>query len=160
MAHTDKDLPERVKALHDPAAAEHHAVGCPNDPLGRATRVLSVPYEAEDERTEWRISPLTGLGYAKRVTVTVTAYRREVRDVARECDIASPQGLCGRWQPYRHHCDPSADDRRNAYYGPERAHVRGMLRAAAREYNAHGDTDVEPEPRQHRHGPWRHGYWD
>jgi hypothetical protein len=38
------------------------------------------------------------------------------------------------------------------YYGPERARVRDTLRAARRDYNAHGDTDIEPFPRQHRHG--------
>lgn len=46
------------------------------------------------------------------------------------------------------------------WYRPERAHVRVSLLNAARDWNMHGDTDVEPNPRQHRRGPWTGGFWD
>jgi hypothetical protein len=37
------------------------------------------------------------------------------------------------------------------FYGPDRARVRDTLRAARRDYNTHGVTDIEPFPRPHRH---------
>ena len=41
-------------------------------------------------------------------------------------------------------------DRRRAE-GRARTRTRDVLRAAAAEWNAYGDTDVEPEPTRHRH---------
>lgn len=55
---------------------------------------------------------------------------------------------------------PGRQDRRDLWFGPERASVRDQLAAARRDYNAYGDTDVEPEPRQHRHAIWGGGWWD
>lgn len=160
MAHTDKDAPQRVRDFYAEDASERHAVGCPNDPLGRTLRAVAVPYLDIVQRDDIRISPTTGLPYAKRIEAEVTRYRREYVEVTHECDIDSVNGLCSRRSPYRYHCEVTAADRRLAYYGPERAYARVMLSNAVRDYNTHGDTDIEPEPIRHRHGPWRHGYWD
>lgn len=46
---------------------------------------------------------------------------------------------------------PNHEDRRLYYHGPERRRTRDSLRDAARDWNANGDTDVEPDTRQHRH---------
>lgn len=82
----------------------------------------------------------------------------------RPCDIDDLVGIGCLWVPdgwpWRRYWTPSREDRRKAYYGPERAHVRAVLRAAARGFNANGETDIEPGPRQHRHGVWRGGWWD
>lgn len=40
----------------------------------------------------------------------------------------------------------------HVWHNPERVRVRDVLRAAAAEYRGSGDTDLEPEPRQARHG--------
>lgn len=46
---------------------------------------------------------------------------------------------------------PSREDRRLYYNGPERRRTRDVLRDAARDWNANGDTDIELDTRQHRH---------
>lgn len=80
-----------------------------------------------------------------------------------ECDLDRPGGTCRWW----------VDDRDRAYYdrpdgpeihlrwfGPERAHVRTTLLAALRDYNTHGETDLEPDNRRTRGGTWAGGWWD
>jgi hypothetical protein len=49
---------------------------------------------------------------------------------------------------------------RHDWYAPERAYVRASLSDARRDYNANGETDVEPVGRQHRHGMWNGGWRD
>jgi hypothetical protein len=39
----------------------------------------------------------------------------------------------------------------HVWHNPERVRVRDTLHAAAAEYRATGDTDLEPDPRQARH---------
>lgn len=45
----------------------------------------------------------------------------------------------------------------HVWHNPERVRVRDLLRLAAAEHRGSGGTDVEPEPRQARHGA--HWYW-
>jgi hypothetical protein len=54
----------------------------------------------------------------------------------------------------------NAHDTHTFYYGPERARTRTALNAARRDYNTHGDTDVDVRTDQHRHTPWGGGWWD
>ena len=54
----------------------------------------------------------------------------------------------------------NAFDRHTNYYGPERARTRRALIEARRDYNTHGDTDVDVRTDQHHHAPWGGGYWD
>lgn len=81
----------------------------------------------------------------------------------RPCDLDARDGRCYRWDRNgtgRYYDDPSNAEIHLGYYGPERAHVRDLLRGAVREYNAHGETDLEPVTRQHRHTTWTGDYWD
>lgn len=58
--------------------------------------------------------------------------------------------------------DPPPDPvrRRLGWYKPERSHVRLVLLAAITDWNTNRDTDIEPDPRQHRHNMWAGGWWD
>ena len=48
--------------------------------------------------------------------------------------------------------------RDHVYTNPVRTREREILTEARKEWNGSGDTDLEPEPRQHRHGAaWL--YW-
>lgn len=88
---------------------------------------------------------------------TTTTTRRE--KVVRDCDLDTPGNPDGpRWRTCTY--DTVADFPNRCWDGPERAHVRDTLRAAAADYNAHGDTDIEPVTRQNRRSPWKGGYWD
>ena len=46
-----------------------------------------------------------------------------------------------RMRPYTH----------TTFYGPDRAQARDRARQAIADFRANGDTDIEPEKRQHRH---------
>lgn len=66
------------------------------------------------------------------------------------CDLYFDRGY--GWQVSKVYGDhPNREDRRLYYNGPERRRVRDVLHGAARDWNANGDTDVEPDTRQHRH---------
>lgn len=81
-----------------------------------------------------------------------------------DCGVNNPSrdGGCYRWDRDHH----AAWDLRpcNAMvlsmcHKPERTYVGAVLRAAMREYNLSGDTDLEPQLRQ-RHGAlWGGGYF-
>lgn len=69
----------------------------------------------------------------------------------RECDIDTRDGRCYRWDRDHHgtwDLRPTNAMIATDCTAPERTYVRDLLRAALREYNAHGDTDIEPECRQ------------
>ena len=81
----------------------------------------------------------------------------------RACDIDTRDGRCYRWDRdhvYRYYSRPGQAEIHSRYFGPERAHVRDALRAAARDYAAYGDTDLEPLTRQNRRSTWSGDYWD
>lgn len=109
--------------------------------------------------TEWVFAPK----YVHEVVID--------REYVRECDIDGPaknrpRRSCRRWghpQPgHRYYWaqGPRAEERHLLFYGPERAHVRDVLRQAVDDYNTYGETDIEPEPRQTRHATWYGGWWD
>lgn len=57
--------------------------------------------------------------------------------------------------------EPPRELIRDAYYGPDRAASRDTLVRMAREFNTFGDVDDTPvQPNQHKHAPYRGGYWD
>ena len=60
----------------------------------------------------------------------------------------------------RLHKGSNSWDRHTNYYGPERARTRTALVNVRRDYNTHGDTDVDVRTDQHRHAPWGGGWWD
>lgn len=93
----------------------------------------------------------------------------------RECDLDSP--MKGRARRYTCHYEadhdfevwsrnrrgyspPSKERRRLGYFGPERAHVRDTLRAAAADWNTYGETDIETIDRPSPTSDWYGGYWD
>lgn len=66
---------------------------------------------------------------------------------------------CG-WQLDAKHWSSNAPKwyRDHVYINPARTHEREVLTEARKEWNGSGHTDLEPEPRQHRHGAaWL--YW-
>jgi hypothetical protein len=77
-------------------------------------------------------------------------------------EVLTRRGLCHRWD--RHHSTiwvPALNKREIATgcHQPERAHVRDTLRAAVRDYNTNGHTDIEVERRQRRRTMWNGGAW-
>jgi hypothetical protein len=70
------------------------------------------------------------------------------------CEREGRQGGCEFWSygSVALPSGPSPEACHLLFYGPERASTRDTLRAARRDYNTHGDTDIEPFPRQHRRG--------
>jgi hypothetical protein len=77
---------------------------------------------------------------------------RDLPPGSRACDIDDRHGRCHFYsggEALRE--GPTPEACHTFYYGPERARVRDALRAARRDHNAHGDTDIEPAPRPHRH---------
>lgn len=89
-------------------------------------------------------------------------------DGSHSCDLDDPHnGGWGRgcyWHPldrdlFPYTTRPDRDEIRDRYFGPERTHIRDPLRAAARDWNTHGDTNIEPVNRQTRHSEWRGGWW-
>lgn len=84
------------------------------------------------------------------------------------CDIDDttniPTNRCGYWlfDRYRFpYTDAPTTRRRHLdYFGPERTAVRDSLHLARRDYNAHGETDLDAPTRQTRHSDWHGGWWD
>lgn len=84
------------------------------------------------------------------------------------CDLPDPgtyrrRTNCRYWSYdtwRRLYSGSNAFDRHAYYYGPERARTRAALVNARRDYNAHGDTDVDVLTDQHRNAPWGGGWWD
>lgn len=136
MAHTDKDLPYWVKVQNSFDPVVTHFIGCPNHPLHRSTVTY---YEYHEDGTS---SPVT-------------------HSIARPCDLTQRGGRCRLTlrDPEPHRCEVSAAMRRG-YYKRERASVRDILIKARADYNGNSDTEIEPEPRQHRRSTWGGGYWD
>lgn len=122
--------------------------------------------------TSWRRMWSHEVAYMRPVTRWVFEVRivrslvTEIKPI-KECDLDAPSTRyldgCRRYggNPPGGRCyeRPKKDRRRVEFYGPERAHVRDILRAAADDYNTYGETDSEPDPRQHRHATWAGGYW-
>lgn len=90
--------------------------------------------------------------------------------ITRACDLdddSKPRTwrTC-RWRPdnwrrmrmSRHHRATRAD-LRYGYWGPERAHCRVMLAAAAREYRTDGTVWSELGGQQHRHATFSGSWW-
>lgn len=78
------------------------------------------------------------------------------------CDIDTPNGSCYRWDRDgngRWTDLPTKTDIHLHFYVPERAHTRAALHEAARDYNTHGQTDIEPVSRQKRGTPWLRTCW-
>lgn len=76
------------------------------------------------------------------------------------CDIDTRNGHCYRWDRTNHDTwdrRPSNDMVHDLFTAPERAHVRDALRGALRDYNAYGETDLEPVTRQSRRAAWATG---
>lgn len=69
-----------------------------------------------------------------------------------------PHGLSPCY-PWVHETAPTLDAHL-FWWGPARAQMRDVLRAAVADWNTNGATDLEPEPRQHRHAMWGGGWWD
>lgn len=162
MSDTDKDLPGWVRAVRDPNRVESHSTGCLLNPLRRDSRMAYRRYLTTETVVEVRTSP-----HDPDITYTRTVEREVVRHgvirveiTPHECDIESRNGRCRAWLSDGHRCDKSRDDRHLLYFAPERASVRDALRAARDEYNTFGDTDIEPDNRQHRHAVWGGGWWD
>jgi hypothetical protein len=54
---------------------------------------------------------------------------------------------------------PRREDRRLAWWGPDRRRVRDECRAARKEYRGFGDVETDVSKLHHNHAP-RKGYWD
>ena len=70
------------------------------------------------------------------------------------CDLdTGPYSRCRRFEATRRYLPgPPRWFTHAEFYGPDRAAVRAASRAALREHNTYGDTDVEVPTEQHRHG--------
>ncbi len=70
------------------------------------------------------------------------------------CDLdTGPYSRCRRFEATRRYLPgPPRWFNHAEFYGPDRAAVRTAGRAALREHNTDGDTDIEVPTAQHRHG--------
>lgn len=135
MSRTDKDTPAWVRAQRAPASErrENHHWNCDSGPE------RGNPFRRDENSHRCDIDDRHSHGW---------------------------RGACTYYPLDRHHWRQSYGnlhmrERVNiGYYSPERAHVRDVLRDAVRDFNAYGETDVEPVGRQHRHAHWGSGWWD
>lgn len=94
---------------------------------------------------------------------SVWAARAPQGTVFEPCTIDQSGGWCRYFVDSRDFWwsdSPTGEDKNFYWYAPERASVRVSLDAARRDFNAHGETDIEPENRQTRGAPWGGGWWD
>lgn len=60
---------------------------------------------------------------------------------------------------YRYTWGPTREDRRLAWWGPDRRRIRDECRKAAQEYRGTGDVEIVVSTRHHTHSPAK-GWWD
>ncbi len=133
MSRTDKDVPIWVSAVwYEP---EHNWCDAPRRQFAAHRKLRPCDLPPEPKRQHRTSAPST--------------YRRGQRIEDLHCGwipLWPDRTGAPRW--YVQHI----------YHDPQRTLVRDTLRAAAREWNHHGDTDLEPAPIQGRGGA-RWYYW-
>lgn len=142
MSRTDKDRPYRVKVM-DPTLSrneEHdHLPETRFCVTGFKTVVTSYP--GWDASREVRV----GYRHAYDAVCDIDDFNGERRDWrSHHCGYSLP------WHEARYRSSPPAWYRRAVYHAPERTNARDVLRAATKDWNANGDTDIEPVSRQTR----------
>jgi hypothetical protein len=165
MSHTDKDAPLWVHALwatwEGQPVEVHHSAYCEEyDGVRHVSydRLRKVP-PAIAEANGW---PLAEGWWAEHNTEDRVYVRVPFGPFA--CDLDHHNSRCASWPrfevPYRFYTNVHREHFREGYFVPERRHVRDTLRNAVKDYNANGDTDIEPINRQTRRSMWNGGWWD